>query len=274
MKSYILYIFVEVMISTSGIEENELRISLDGKVVVITGAESGIGRSIALACAEAGAAVCAAGLVTAQLDETARMIKALGQPNVIAHTADISDETQVARMFDAADKAFGRIDAIIANAGIVVVAGAVHETSLEQWRRTIDVNLTGTFLTVSAGARYLVKQGQGGSILATGSSTAVRSIPNASAYIASKGGVHALMQAMALELGPHKIRVNTIVPGQTNTPPVQAMEGYRDKVEPGLPLRQIAEPDEMGRLVAFAISDAAPHMTGAHLKIDSGRTIA
>lgn len=251
-----------------------MRISLDGKVVVVTGAESGIGRSIALACASAGAAICAAGLVTERLAETAEMVKALGQPRVIAVTADIADEAQVARMIDATDAAFGRIDAVVANAGIVVVGGPAHETPLEQWRRALDVNLTGTFLTVATGARYLIRQGQGGSILATGSSTAIRSFPNAAAYIASKGGVHALMQAMTLELGPHGIRVNTIVPGQTNTPPIKAMEGYREKVEPGLPLRQIAEPDEMGRLVAFAISDAAPHMTGTHLKIDSGRTLA
>jgi NAD(P)-dependent dehydrogenase (short-subunit alcohol dehydrogenase family) len=82
------------------------------------------------------------------------------------------------------------------------------------------------------------------------------------------------MQAMALELGPYKIRVNTIVPGQTNTPPLQAIPGYREKVAPSLPLREIAEPEEMGRLVAFAISDAAPHRTGVQLRIDSGRTIA
>lgn len=249
-------------------------ISLEGKVVLVTGAESGIGRSIAVACAQAGAALCVAGLVSEGLAETVALIEVLGAPKALAVTADISDEEQVERLFAAAHSAFGRIDAAIANAGIVATQGPVHETSPAQWRKLIDVNLTGTFLTVSAAARYLIKQGEGGSILATGSSTAIRAIPNASAYIASKGGVHALMQAMALDLGPHGIRVNTIVPGQTNTPPIQSMAGYRERVEPALPLRSIAEPEEMGRLVAFAISDATPHMTGTHLKIDSGRTIA
>ena len=251
-----------------------MKTSLEGKVVIVTGAESGIGRCIAWECARAGARVCAAGLVADELQNTVSRLPELGRARGLVVRTDISDPAQVDALIAAADRRFGRIDAVVANAGIIPLGGLVHEISLDDWRRAIEVNLTGTFLTVAAGARYLIKQGSGGSILATGSSTAIRVLPGACAYIASKGGVHALMQAMALELGPYKIRVNTIVPGQTNTPPLQAIPGYREKVEPSLPLGEIAEPEEMGRLVAFAISDAAPHMTGVQLKIDSGRTIA
>jgi NAD(P)-dependent dehydrogenase (short-subunit alcohol dehydrogenase family) len=251
-----------------------MKTSLQGKVVIVTGAESGIGRCIALECARVGASVCVAGLVADELENTVSQISDLGQARGLAVRTDISDCAQVDALIAAADRAFGRIDAVVANAGIIALGGQVHEISLEDWRRTIEVNLTGTFLTVAAGARYLIKQGHGGSILATGSSTAIRVLPGACAYIASKGAVHALMQAMALELGPYKIRVNTIVPGQTNTPALRAIPGSREKAESNLPLREIAEPEEMGRLVAFAISDAALHMTGVQLKIDSGRTIA
>jgi NAD(P)-dependent dehydrogenase (short-subunit alcohol dehydrogenase family) len=159
-------------------------------------------------------------------------------------------------------------------AGIIPLGGLVHDISLDDWRRTIEVNLTGTFLTVAAGARYLIEQGLGDQSWPPGPQPSSGCSRARVPTLLQKGAVHALMQAMALELVPYKIRVNTIVPGQTNTPPSQAIPGYREKVEPNLPLREIAEPEEMGRLVAFAISDAAPHMTGVQLRIDSGRTIA
>jgi NAD(P)-dependent dehydrogenase (short-subunit alcohol dehydrogenase family) len=101
-----------------------------------------------------------------------------------------------------------------------------------------------------------------------------RPVERAVAYVASKGGVHAMMEALALELGKHRIRVNTLVPGQTATPPLRAIPGYLEKAASVLPLQEVTEPEELGWLVAFALSDLTPHMTGSHLKIDSGRTIS
>jgi NAD(P)-dependent dehydrogenase (short-subunit alcohol dehydrogenase family) len=137
----------------------------------------------------------------------------------------------------------------------------------------IETNLTGTFLTVQAAARVLIAQGRGGSIVATGSSSVLRPAPRLSAYAASKGGVHAMMQAIAVELAPYRIRVNTLVPGTTATDATRALPGYLEKVAAALPLGEVVTTEELGEYVAFVLSDACPHLTGALLKLDSGRTI-
>jgi NAD(P)-dependent dehydrogenase (short-subunit alcohol dehydrogenase family) len=246
---------------------------LQGKNIVVTGAESGIGRAIALACAEAGANVCAAGLMPDGLKETVAIARPQHGGSIVDRRVDIRDKVQVEALFDFAMNRFGSLDAAVANAGVIALR-PFEEISLEEWERVVSVNLTGTFLTIWHAARILIRQGRGGSLIATGSSTAVRAIPNSAAYIASKGGVHAMMQALALELGQYNIRVNTLVPGQTATPPLRAIEGYLENAAKILPLREVAEPEELARYVVFALSDALPHMTGTLLKVDSGRTIA
>lgn len=244
---------------------------LAGKVVVVTGAESGIGRAIATVCAAQGARLCIAGIDAERLAETEALIAAEGEAPLAVPT-DITDPDAIDRLYAATDARHGRLDGVVANAGIILHSGPMHETSLDDWDRTIATNLRGTFLTLRAGARYLVEQGEGGSLLATGSSTAVRPAAGGAAYIASKGAVHALMRAMVSELGPHGIRVNLIVPGQTATPPLQRIPGFLEQAAAKLPLGRVAEPEEIARLVAFALSDAAPSMTGALLTVDSGRT--
>ena len=244
---------------------------LKNKVIVVTGAESGIGRAIAITCAAQGAELAIAGINAEALAETAALVAAIGAPPLCVQT-DITDPAQIDQLFAAIDARYARLDGVVANAGIILHSGPMHETSLEDWDRTITTNLRGTFLTLRAGARALIAQGRGGVILATGSSTAVRPAAGGAAYIASKGGVHALLQAMTPELGPFGIRVNTIVHGQTNTPPLQRIPGFLERAAELLPLKRVAEPEEIARLAAFALSDAAPSMTGALLKIDSGRT--
>lgn len=207
-----------------------------------------------------------------RLDEAAAAIEAAGA-SALAVPTDIASAEAVARLFDAALERFGHINGVVANAGIIGARKAVVELTLEDWRQVLDVNLTGTFLTVMEAARVLVRQGQGGSIIATGSSTALRPVSGLLAYVASKGGVHALMQSLALELAPHRIRVNTLVPGTTATDATRAMPGYLDQVAQSLPMGEVVDAAELGRYVAFALSDQLPHLTGAHLKIDAGRTI-
>lgn len=242
------------------------------KVVVVTGAESGIGRATAEICAGQGASLVMAGLEARRLSEAAAAIETAGG-TALAVPTDIRSAKAVDRLFEIALDRFGRVDGVVANAGIIGARKPAPELTLEDWRQVLDVNLTGTFLTVIAAARVLVRQGQGGSIVATGSSTALKPVSGLLPYVASKGGVHALMHALALELAPHRIRVNTLVPGTTATDATRAMPGYLDQVAQSLPMGEVVDAAELGRYVAFALSDQLPHLTGAHLKIDAGRTL-
>lgn len=244
---------------------------LDGKVVVVTGAESGIGRAIAKACATQGACVVLSGLNAEGLAQSAAGM-AVGK--VTTCPVDIRLRTSVDEMFRHAMERFGRIDVVVANAGIAPPKKPALEVTDGEWEESISVNLTGTYNTVSAAARILVAQAKGGSIIATGSSTAVRAMPGLLAYSAAKAGLHGLMRQLALELAPHKIRVNTLVPGTAATELARAIPGHLEQAATVLPMGEVVEPDELGRYVAFAISDAVPHMTGAMLSVDSGRTIA
>lgn len=254
-------------------------ILLHGKAIVVTGAESGIGREIARACAAAGARVAVAGLQVSGLHETIALIAAdaaAGErplPESFAMATDVSDQARVRALFDEVLARFGTLDGAVCNAGVINRRANATELRLEEWQRTIAVNLTGTFLTLSEAARVMLAQGCKGSLIATGSSSAIRGITGMLPYIASKAGVHAMVQALALELGPHGIRVNTLVPGTTETSLTLNMPGYLAEAASQLPMREVVQAAELARFVLFALSDAAPHMTGTLLKIDSGRTI-
>lgn len=244
---------------------------LDEKVVVVTGAESGIGRAIALACAEQGARLMLAGLDAEGLAQTAALA---GMAETACQPTDICARDQMAGLISETLARFGRLDAMVANAGVALPKTPVLELDDAQWDRVVAVNLTGTWNTVIAAARALVAQGEGGSIIATGSSTALRSMAGLTPYTAAKAGVHGLMRQMALELAPYRIRVNTLVPGTTATPLARALPGHLEAAAAALPMGAPVQPEELGRYVAFVVSDAAPHMTGALLRVDSGRTVA
>lgn len=248
---------------------------LVGKNFVITGAGSGIGRAIAVACAAEGASLCLAGRDIAKLEEVAEQIRADGaQGMMIAAQTDIESTESVAAMYAAARAGFGRLDGLVANAGMMAPSPPVQAFDEAAFARAIDINLMGTARTVSQGAKILVEQGCGGTILATGSSLVFRSGPNMSAYVTSKAAVHGFMNTVALDLAPHRIRVNLLVPGTSRTPPLQAMEGFLDRAAAATPLGEVVSPEELGRFAAFLLSDAVPHMTGAALVVDSGKSIA
>lgn len=245
---------------------------LAGKVIVVTGAESGIGRAIARSCAAAGAAVVAAGIVDTALEETVALIGAAGG-GATPFRCDVREPAELSALFEAAVRRHGHLDAAVANAGVIGAQQALVSTTPESFRSILETNLVGTFLTLQAAARVLIDQGRGGSLLATGSSSVLRPAPQLSAYAASKGGVHAMMQSIAVELAPYRIRVNTLVPGTTATDATRALPGYLDRVAAQLPLREVVTVEELGEYAAFVLSDACPHLTGSLLKLDSGRTI-
>ncbi|MDI6028597.1 SDR family NAD(P)-dependent oxidoreductase [Corticibacterium sp. UT-5YL-CI-8] len=244
---------------------------IDDKVVVITGAESGIGRAIAVACAAQGARLALAGLDRSGLRETADL--AGGNDSLIV-PVDICDRAVVAQLYDKINAKFGQLDAVVANAGITLPKMSVLDMNDGDWDKMVSVNLTETYNTVIVGARRLVAQGRGGSIIATGSSTVLRGMAGLTPYIATKAGVHGLMRQLALELASHRIRVNTLVPGTTATALARSLPGHLEAAITALPMGEPVEPEELGRFVAFALSNAMPHMTGSNLCIDSGRIIA
>jgi NAD(P)-dependent dehydrogenase (short-subunit alcohol dehydrogenase family) len=247
---------------------------LAGKTIVVTGAESGIGREIALECARQGANVTIAGIQEYLIEEVVIEIGQLGQGSALGVRTDVSVEADVKAMFRQTLDQFEKLDGVVANAGISGPAQATIEISLAEWERMIAVNLTGVFLTCREAAEILIRQGRGGSIIGTGSSAAVRMLSGRIPYIAAKSGVHGMMNALALELAPHKIRVNTLIPGTTATPLVKSIPGHIEATLKTVPMGEIVEPEEIARYVAFVLSDAVPHLTGSQLKVDSGRTVA
>ncbi|MAQ56423.1 MAG: hypothetical protein CMM82_06015 [Rhodospirillales bacterium] len=245
---------------------------LSGKVFIVTGGESGIGQAIAMRAVRDGANIVIAGINTEGLDDTVASVSDLAG-NCVAIPTDVTEPDQVKAMVDGTLQKFGRIDGAVANAGAFVKQTSFAEMSLDDWNRVVAVNLTGVFLTLQATLKILLKQGEGGSLLATGSSTAIRPIPGMIPYTSSKGGVHQLMRALAIELAEDKIRCNTIVPGVTRTQAL--MVGGPEYAARGLkyvPMDELVEPEELAALVSFALSDEAPHMTGTMLKVDAGRT--
>lgn len=247
---------------------------LTGKTIIITGAASGIGKASAAACLQAGANVVLNDIEGDKLAATVNELEAaVPGAAALGVEADIRDGDQVAGLFDQTVGRFGRIDGILANAGITGTRKPIAELDFDSWDAVMDVNLNGTFRVVAEGARRLLAQGAGGSIIISGSSQGIRPLPGFIAYAASKGALHNLAQSLAFELAEHRIRVNVLVPGTTNTELVRAMPGHGERVAKTFPLGELAEPEELAQFVVFAMSDLAPHMTGTLLKIDSGRLI-
>lgn len=246
---------------------------LEGKSFVITGAGSGIGRAIALACAAEGASLTLAGRTLANVQQTADLIAGDGGALPLIQQTDVASPEALEDLFRQATARFGGLDGLVANAGVMAPSPPVQDMRAAHWKDAIDVNLLGTLLTVSIGAKVLADQGRGGSILATGSSLVLRPGQNMAAYVTAKAAIHAFMKVAALDLAPHRIRVNTLVPGTTATPPLQQMEGFLERASALNPLGEVVSPEELGRYAAFVLSDALPHMTGSALLVDAGRSI-
>ncbi|MFD4293959.1 mycofactocin-coupled SDR family oxidoreductase [Rhodococcus sp. NPDC058505] len=260
----------------------------EGKVAFITGAARGQGRAEAVKFASEGANVIAldacvkfdstayAGATEEDLAETVRLVEEQGG-KIVATKADVRDFAAVTAALDAGLEMFGRLDYVVANAGICSAALS-WEITPEQWQETIDVNLTGVFFTCKAAIPKLIEQGEGGSIVITSSVSALTGASFFGHYVASKAGVAGLTRTMANELGMHKIRVNSVHPYGVNTGMVMTdalplMERFADTLAPTfmatLPYG-FSEPEDVANVVAFLSSDEAHHITGINMPIDLG----
>jgi NAD(P)-dependent dehydrogenase (short-subunit alcohol dehydrogenase family) len=249
---------------------------LAGKVGIITGAASGIGRASAALFAREGARVVAVDRNAAGVDETVAQIRAQGGQAIAVH-ADVSVEADVERMVAAALDAYGRLDVLFNNAAIQVF-GTAPETSVADWHRIMDTNLMGYFLGCKYAIPPMIRQG-GGSIVNTSSVLGLVGDPDMPAYCATKGGILAMTRSIAQAHGRHGIRATCICPGDVETPLVAEYfnqqpdpQAARAQVISHYALGRIATPEDVAYTALFLASDESAFITGTTIVVDGGLT--
>jgi len=253
---------------------------LSGKVALITGGGTGLGAAFAKAFVAEGAKVVITGRRKEPLEKVA---SALPEGSVLVFQGDVSDFESAQAMVDATIKFGGKIDVLVNNAGIDP-AGTVVDVPIEQWKKVIDINLTGPFLMMKAAIPKMIENG-GGSIINIASLAAVRNIPAMPAYSASKSGLIGLSNPVALDYGPQGIRSNVVAPGPIRTEMLEhSMSGLAEALGTDItgalnamtrfiPARRPALPDEVAGAVVFLASDESKFVTGATIMVDGGACV-
>jgi len=260
---------------------------LEGRVAFVTGAARGMGRAQAVRLAEEGADIIAVdlpgpgdghrGYSSEDSAITAKLVEKAGR-QIVFRDADVRDLGQLMAAVEAGVDRFGRLDAVIANAG-TIKHGLALDISEEDWRFVLDVNLTGAWLTCKAAVPHIQAGGRGGSVVINSSVRGLRAVSNTAPYVASKHGVVGLMRALALELAADNIRVNSIHPGFVDTPLLrsQVPGGAVDAEDVDSAIRQAhllpvgaIGPEDVAATVAYLVSDDARYVTGVTLPVDAG----
>ena len=249
------------------------RFRLDGAVAVVTGAGGGIGRAGSVAFAEAGADIAVVGRNRAKLEETAWAVEQTGRRALIAE-ADVTQEASVGQAREEILRAFGKVDILFNNAGITSPK-TLTELPPDEWQRIVDVNLTGAYLCARAFASDMIAR-RHGRIIQMGSILSGRGMATRTAYCASKAGLANLGAAMAFELGPHGITVNTIgatvIVTDLNRELVQTQPQLYDKVRSRSALGRLGEIEDVTGVLVFLASSAAAFVTGQTIYVDGGYT--
>ena len=270
---------------------------VEGKVAFITGAGRGQGRSHAVKLASEGADIIAidilhdveGALPMATPDDLAETVKLVETHDrrIIATQADVRDLDGLKAAVDAGVEELGRLDIVVANAGVASLGGPVEKMSQDNWKHTIDINLTGLWNTARVAIPHMIAGGRGGAIVLTSSVGGMHAMPNMSHYVSAKHGVIGLMRSLAVELGQHHIRVNSVLPTNVNTP-MFMNEGTYKMFRPDLEnptaadVEPIAaqfmhvlphgwiEPEDVSNAILFLASDESRYITGVPLPIDLG----
>ncbi|MEV5429013.1 glucose 1-dehydrogenase [Streptomyces sp. NPDC052701] len=247
-----------------------------GRTVLVTGAGSGIGRTVALAFAAEGAHVVVAGRRRDPLQETAALAEEAGG-KALAVTADVSRAADVQALVDTAVEHFGSLDVAVNNAGVFRGGQPLADLSEEDWRTQLDVNVTGLFLALRAEIRQMRTQPSGGAIVNVASTFGVHSRhPGAAAYAATKAAVSVLTRGAALDHIREGVRINAVSPGATDTPmslgPGETEAERAERARATLPLGRISSTEEVAAAVLYLASDDAASVVGTDLVVDSGAT--
>ncbi len=245
---------------------------LDGKIALITGAGSGIGRATAKIFAREGARLVLADVVEAGGQETLTMVKEIGADAMFVRT-DVSKAQEVDAVVAQAVETYGRLDCAFNNAGIGGTSVLTHECSEEEWHRVLSVNLTGVWLCMKAEITQMLKQGRG-AIVNTSSIMGLTGAIRVPAYTAAKHGVAGITKAAALEYARHGIRINAVCPAPIYTPMLSKAFEQRPDLEQRYarsePMKRIGQPEEVGEAVAWLCSERASYITGLPMPVDGG----
>ncbi|OWA35909.1 3-beta hydroxysteroid dehydrogenase [Saccharibacillus sp. O16] len=241
---------------------------LQDKIALITGGASGIGLASGIRFAQEGASLILTDISDAKKDEALAQIEAAGGKGIfLKHDVTLEEDWQ--RVFQQAEETFGRVDIVLNNAGIGL-RGNVEETSYEDWKKVIDVNLNGVFLGTKYGVIHMKKHG--GSIINVSSIEGLIGDPGIAAYNASKGGVRILTKSAALHAAQYQIRVNSIHPGYIKTPMIGSDPEAMKYLTSLHPIGHLGEPEDVANMALFLASDESKFSTGSEFIVDGGYT--
>lgn len=255
--------------------EDRQMIDLTGKTFIVTGGNGGIGLGMAEGIAQAGGSLVIWGRNADKNAAALETLHAIGA-KATAHICDVGDEAQVIETMERSVADFGRLDGLFANAGRSGTGTPFLELPLSEWRAVMDINLDGVFLQLREAAKVMVKQGEGGSLVAVSSTSAIHGAAGNEAYGTAKTALNGLVRALAVGLARHQIRVNSLLPGWTITE--LASGGYendkfRDATVKRTPVRRWAEPSEFREVGAFLADPTQTYHTGQEICVDGGYTI-